>query len=114
LAAYPQRCALRYSPRNLKGEAARVLPQAHLVRVPARLFPLSQGLQAARALPRAQPVPEAVRARLMAQRAAEVAEAEVAVAEVAVTPEVAGVAVETSRCSREPTSPKPCRASSRR
>lgn len=93
---------LRCTPRNLKAGAARALPPAERVREPARLFPLSPGVRVA---PRAQ-LPQ------VAQRAAEAAEAaEVAVA---VTPEVAAVAGETSRCSREPTSPKPCRASCRR
>ena len=99
---------MRCSPRNLKAEAARVLPPAEPVLEPVRLFPLSRVLVA----PLRVQVPGAVRLPQVAQRAAEAAAA--AAVPVAVTPEVAGVAGETSRCSREPTSPKPCRASCRR
>ena len=88
-----------------------MLPPAEPVLEPVRLFPQSRVLVA----PRARlTVREAVKLPQVAQqRAAEAAEAAVAAVEVAVTPEVAGVAEETSRCSREPTSPKPCRASCR-
>jgi hypothetical protein len=103
---------LRCPPRILRAEAARVLPLPLTPQEAARVPPLPLTPQEAA---RAFPPPLAARALQVVREpgaAKEVVEEEEQVE--VVEREGVAVAVETFRCSREPISPKPCRASYKR